>query len=61
MAVGFMRWLQRADTARLPVALTSGGIAVTIGNDVIAPLHCEEFARFAAKSPSRRCQRHTNE
>jgi hypothetical protein len=38
MAVGFTRWLQCADT--IP---TAGGIAMTIGNDVIAPLRREEF------------------
>jgi hypothetical protein len=38
MAVGFIRWLQCADT--IP---TAGGIAMTIGNDVIAPLRREEF------------------
>jgi hypothetical protein len=38
MAVGFIRWLQCADT--IP---TADGIAITIGNDVIAPLRREEF------------------
>jgi hypothetical protein len=38
MAVGFVRWLQCADT--IP---TADGIAITIGNDVIAPLRREEF------------------
>jgi hypothetical protein len=38
MAVGFIRWLQCADA--IPIA---DGIAITIGNDVIAPLRREEF------------------
>jgi hypothetical protein len=37
MAVGFIRWLQYADT--IP---TADGIAMTIGNDVIAPLRRED-------------------
>jgi hypothetical protein len=36
MAVGFIRWLQCADA--IPIA---DGIAITIGNDVIAPLRRE--------------------
>jgi hypothetical protein len=40
MTVGFMCWLQRRhDSGRRC-------IAVTIGNDVIAPLLCEEFTLF---------------
>ena len=35
-----MRWLQRHTIQ------AAGRIAVTIGNDVIAPLLCEEFTRF---------------
>jgi hypothetical protein len=38
MAVGFIRWLQCADT--IP---TADGIAITIGNDVIASPRHEEF------------------
>jgi hypothetical protein len=38
MAVGFTRWLQCADT--IP---TADGIAMTIGNDVIASPRREEF------------------
>jgi hypothetical protein len=44
MAVWFMRWLQCADTIQ-----TADGIAITIGNDVIAPLLCEEFTLFRAE------------
>jgi hypothetical protein len=42
MLVGFMRWLQRDDTIQ-----TAGGIAVTTGNDVVAPLRCKQFNPFA--------------
>jgi hypothetical protein len=38
MAVGFIRWLQCADT--IP---TADGIAMTIGNDVIASPRRDEF------------------
>ena len=44
MAVWFMRWLQCADTIQ-----TADGIAITIGNDVIAPLLWEEFTLFRAE------------
>ena len=48
-----MRWLQRADTIQ-----TAGGIAVAIGNDVIAPLRCEVFtpirAEIATAAPQER-------
>jgi hypothetical protein len=44
MAVGFIRWLQCADTMQ-----AADGIAITIGNDVIAPLRGEEFALFHAE------------
>ena len=44
MAVGFIRWLQRADTIQ-----TADGIAITIGNDVIAPLRREELTLFRAE------------
>ena len=44
MAVGFIRWLQCADTIQ-----AAGGIAITIGNDVIPPLRGEEFALFHAE------------
>jgi len=40
MTVGFKRWLQR-DTIQ-----AAGRIVVAIGNDVIAPLLCEEFNLF---------------
>ena len=40
MTVGCMRWLQR-NTIQ-----AAGGIAVTTGNDVIAPLLCKGFALF---------------
>jgi len=40
MTVVFMRWLQR-NTIQ-----AAGGIAVTTGNDLIAPLLCKEFALF---------------
>jgi hypothetical protein len=49
MTVGFMRWLRRVDTIK-----SASDIAVTIGNDVIAPLLCREFTPFAVKSPLRR-------
>ncbi len=45
-AVWFMRWLQRADTIQ-----TADGIAVTIGNDVVARRLGEEFALSALKPP----------
>ncbi len=41
-----MRWLRRADTIQ-----TADGIAVTIGNDVVARRLGEEFTLFAPKSP----------
>ena len=41
MAVGFMRWLQCADTIQ-----TADGIAVAIRNDVTAPLLRQEFTLF---------------
>ncbi len=41
-----MRWLQRADTIQ-----TADGIAVTIGNDVVARRLGEEFALSALKPP----------
>jgi hypothetical protein len=41
MAVGLLCWLQRADAIQ-----TADGIANMIGNDVIAPLLCEEFTLF---------------
>jgi hypothetical protein len=42
-----MRWpLRRADTIQ-----TADGIAVTIGNDVVARLPGEEFALSAPKPP----------
>jgi hypothetical protein len=44
MAVGFIRWLQCADTMQ-----AADGIAITIGNDVIAPLRGEEFTLFRAE------------
>ena len=44
MAVWFMRWLPCADTIQTP-----DGIAITIGNDVIAPLRREEFTLFRAE------------
>jgi hypothetical protein len=44
MAVGFIRWLQCADTIQ-----AADGIAITIGNDVIAPLRGEEFTLFGAE------------
>ena len=40
MTVGLTRWLQRNTIQAV------GGIAVTTGNDVIAPLLCKEFALF---------------
>ncbi len=53
MTVGFMRWPQRADTIQV-----AGGIVVTIGNDVIAPLRCEVFtpvrAEIATAAPQER-------
>jgi hypothetical protein len=39
-----MRWLQCADTIQ-----TADGIAITIGNDVVAPLLREEFTLFRAE------------
>ena len=48
MAVWFMRWL-RADTIQ-----AAGRIAVTIGNDVIAPLLCEEPTLFHGEIATRR-------
>ena len=44
MAVGFIGWLRRADTIQ-----AADGIAVTIGNDVIAPLRDEELTLFRAE------------
>jgi hypothetical protein len=44
MAVGFLRWLRRADTIQ-----TADGIAITIANDVIAPLRGEELTLFRAE------------
>jgi hypothetical protein len=44
MAVWFMRRLQCADTIQ-----TADGIAMTIGNDLIAPLRCEESTLFRAE------------
>ncbi len=41
-----MRWLRRAGTIQ-----TADGIAVTIGNDVVARRLGEEFTLFAPKSP----------
>jgi hypothetical protein len=56
MTVAFMRWPQRADTIQ-----AARGIAVAIGNDVIAPLHCEEFtpvrAEIATAAPQQRDHR----
>lgn len=49
MTVGFMRWLQRGDTIQ-----TAGGIAVTMGDDVVAPLRCKQFNPIALNSPLRR-------
>jgi hypothetical protein len=46
MAVWFMRRLRRADT--IPIA---DGIAVTIGNDVVARRLGEEFALSVPKPP----------
>ncbi len=43
MTVGFMHWLQRADTIQ-----TADGTAIMIGNGVIAPLLCQEFTLFRA-------------
>jgi hypothetical protein len=45
-AVWFMRWLRRADTIQ-----TADGIAVTIGNGVVARRLGEELTLFAPKSP----------
>ena len=39
-----MRLLQCADTIQ-----TADGIAITIGNDVVAPLRCEEFTLSRAE------------
>jgi hypothetical protein len=39
-----MRWLQCADPIQ-----TADGIAMAIGNDVIAPLRCEEFTQVSAE------------
>ena len=39
-----MRWLQCADTIQ-----TADGIAITIGNDVVAPLLCEKFTLSRAE------------
>jgi hypothetical protein len=44
MAVGFLRWLRRADTIQ-----AADGIAIAIGNDVIAPLRHEELTLFRAE------------
>jgi hypothetical protein len=44
MAVGFLRWLRRADTIQ-----AADGIAIAIGNDVIAPLRDEELTLFRAE------------
>ena len=44
MAVGLLRWLRCADTIQ-----TADGIAITIGNDVLAPLRREEFTLFRAE------------
>ena len=44
MAVGILRWLRRADTIQ-----AADGIAITIGNDVIAPLRHEELTLFRAE------------
>jgi hypothetical protein len=49
MAVGFIRWLQCADT--IP---TADGVAMTIGNDVIAPPRREEFTPTRAGIAPRR-------
>jgi len=43
MAVGFIRWLRCADTIQ-----TADGIAITVGNDVIAPLRDEALTLFRA-------------
>ena len=39
-----MRGLQCGDPIQ-----TADGIAIAMGNDVVAPLHCEEFTRFRAE------------
>jgi hypothetical protein len=39
-----MRWLQCADTIQ-----AADGLAMTIANDVIAPLRCEEITLFRAE------------
>ena len=44
MAVYFIHWLQCADTIQI-----ADSIAITIGNDVIAPLRGEEFTLFRAE------------
>jgi hypothetical protein len=44
MAVWFMRLLQCAETIQ-----TADGIAITLGNDVIAPLLRKEFTLFRAE------------
>ncbi len=44
MAVYFIHWLQCADTIQI-----ADSIAITIGNDVIAPLRGEEFSLFRAE------------
>jgi hypothetical protein len=49
MAVWFTRWLQCADTILADTMLAADGIAITIGNDVIAPLLCEKFTLFRAE------------
>jgi hypothetical protein len=38
-----LRWLQCTDTIQ-----AADGIAILIGNDVIAPRPCEQFVRFRA-------------
>ncbi|WP_029584799.1 hypothetical protein [Bradyrhizobium sp. URHD0069] len=49
MAVWFTRWLQCADTILADTILAADGIAITIGNDVIAPLLCEKFTLLRAE------------
>jgi hypothetical protein len=53
MAVGFIRWLQCADT--IP---TADGVAMTIGNDVIAPPRREEFTPSRAGIAPARAWKH---
>jgi hypothetical protein len=45
MTVCFIRWLQCADALR-----TADSIAITIGNDVMAPLRHQEFTLFRAET-----------